>query len=258
MKFETRTITSPLGVREESEGPVLTGYAATFSEPYCMGPFHEQIDRNAFARSLGSGPDVRLLIDHEGQPLARTKSGTLTLSTDDTGLAVRAALDPADPDVQRLIPKMRRGDLDQMSFSFRVMPGGERWSDDLALRTLTAVEIHGGDVSVVTFPANLATSASVRAADERTAKLAWVDAVVGQIRQQRALAPANLQKLQEVLAGLAMVDEALDAAEQGLDDALAGMSAALGLPNPDPADEVEANSARPLGLALAVARRLGL
>jgi hypothetical protein len=54
-----------------------------FNQPYDMGPFWEQVDRRAFDRTLGMQPDVRLLIDHEGQPLARTKSGTLTLSTDD-------------------------------------------------------------------------------------------------------------------------------------------------------------------------------
>jgi hypothetical protein len=46
--------------------------------------------------------------------LARTKSGTLRLAEDERGLRIDATLDPTDPDVQRLIPKMKRGDMSQM------------------------------------------------------------------------------------------------------------------------------------------------
>ncbi|GAB3216786.1 HK97 family phage prohead protease [Mycolicibacterium hippocampi] len=150
----------------------LTGYASTF-EPYEMyggpaqGGWIEQLDKGAFTKSLREKPDLHLLINHEGMPLARTKSGTLTLSADTKGLKVSAKLDRTDPDVQRLEVKMRRGDLDEMSFAFRVR--SQQWSntddfpDDLhALRTITEVNLHKGDVSVVNFGANPTTSASVR------------------------------------------------------------------------------------------------
>jgi HK97 family phage prohead protease len=180
--IETRTVTSTLEFREEGAAPVLEGYAATFdARGYDMGAFMERIDPGAFERTYRTA-DVRLLVDHAGQPLARTKSGTLTLTPDATGLRARAELDPTDPDVQRLMPKMRRGDLDQMSFAFRVDgEDGDSWEyppGQKPMRTLRSLNLSGGDVSVVTYPANPDTSVTVRAEDERTANLAFVTALL--------------------------------------------------------------------------------
>lgn len=258
---ETRTVTAPIEMREEGGVPKLSGYAATFNQLYDLGPFREKIDAAAFNRTLETNPDVRLLIDHEGQPLARTKSGTLRLYSDGTGLRAEADLDPTDPDVQRLMPKMRRGDLDQMSFAFRVPAGGDSWSDDYSERTLREINLQGGDVSVVTYPANPATSVSLRALDLVAAKTVFVETLMREARAGRAISAENMAKLQAVLASLADVDAALDAADVGLDGALATMSEVMGVPNPDPAnpdDTGQANSHRPLGLALATARRLGI
>lgn len=162
---------------------VIKGYASTF-QPYEMygGPANgygwiEQIARGAFERTLKENPDLHLLINHEGLPLARTKSGNLFLSVDDHGLHVVAHLDRSDPDVQRLEPKMRRGDMDEMSFAFRVK--GQTWEstpefkdDPEALRTITEVSLHKGDVSVVNWGANPTTSVSI---DRALAALADCD-----------------------------------------------------------------------------------
>jgi HK97 family phage prohead protease len=201
--FETRTVTASFEMRDDSAtgAPVLQGYAATFNQEYDLGPFRERIAPGAFTRSLGSGADVRLLVDHTGQPLARTKSGTLKLSSDGVGMRAEATLDPTDPDVQRLLPKMRRGDLDQMSFAFRVPKGGDSWSDDMSLRTLNEVNLAGGDVSVVTYPANPATSVSVRAHDLHEARCVFVERAVAEMRTG-ALSPENLAKLRDILAEL--------------------------------------------------------
>ncbi|MCA2265195.1 hypothetical protein A5626_01755 [Mycobacterium marseillense] len=85
----------------------------------------EQIDTRAFDATLAAHPDVMLLTNHGGLPLARTASGNLTLKADGHGLHVRAEMDPSDPDVQHIVAKMRshngrRPLLDQMSFAFRV------------------------------------------------------------------------------------------------------------------------------------------
>ncbi|WP_082939897.1 HK97 family phage prohead protease [Mycolicibacterium peregrinum] len=160
-------------LRADSSGQVtLEGYASTF-EPYEMyggperGGWIEQIDKRAFAKTLRESPDLMLLINHEGMPLARTKSGTLKLSVDSHGLKVSAKLDRSDPDVQRLESKMRRGDMDEMSFAFRVK--AQTWSttpefsnDNQALRTITEVSLHKGDVSVVNYGANPTTHAEVK------------------------------------------------------------------------------------------------
>ena len=116
-RFEVRS--------ETADELILTGYASTF-ESYEMyggpaaGGWFEQLAATAFDETLSEKPDLHLLINHEGMPLARTKSGTLQLSVDKRGLKVTARLDRSDPDVQRLEAKMRRGDMDEMSFAFRV------------------------------------------------------------------------------------------------------------------------------------------
>lgn len=145
----------------------FTGYASVFDNGYDLygGPpvgWTEFVHRNAFDKTLKEGPDLHLLINHEGLPLARTKSGTLKLGTDDTGLIVEADLDRRDPDVQRLQTKMERGDIDEMSFAFRVKR--QSWNHDETERYLEEVSLHKGDVSVVNFGANPATSATLRSA----------------------------------------------------------------------------------------------
>jgi len=145
-------------------GPVeLVGYAATFGEPYPVGSFTETIIRGAFGRTLGEDPDVSLLINHTGTPLARTTSGTMTLSEDARGLLVCAELEPSDPDVAALVPKLKRGDLSEMSFAFRATQ--QEWSEDKTERSVRECSIHRGDVSIVTNAANPRATASLRDQD---------------------------------------------------------------------------------------------
>lgn len=159
---ERRLAATVLEVRDDdADGITLTGYASTFNDPYDMGWYTETVAAGAFKRTLGQKPDVRLLLNHDGLPLARTKSGTLTLDTDSKGLRVEANLDPSDPDVAGMVPKMKRGDLNQMSFAFRV--DSDLWEDDFTKRTLRELNLNNGDVSVVTYPANPNAAVALRA-----------------------------------------------------------------------------------------------
>ena len=163
---ERRTFDANLETRDLGDGATgfhLTGYATVFSTPYNVGGengFMETIAPGALKRSLAENPDVQLLQNHEGMPLARTKSGTLTLVADAHGLKVDAELDPSDPDVQALAPKLRRGDVDSMSIAFRAT--GQKWSADRTERTITEMSIHRADVSVVSRPASESTSVALR------------------------------------------------------------------------------------------------
>jgi HK97 family phage prohead protease len=238
--FESRTVNAQFEMRDDSAGaPILEGYAATFNQEYDLGPFRERIDPSAFTRTLSNGPDVRLLVDHEGQPLARTKSGTLTLSTDSQGLHARATLDPADPDVQRLLPKMRRGDLDQMSFAFRVPAGGDSWENDYTLRTIIEASLSGGDVSVVTYPANPHTAVTVRSDSPNEADYVFVERLMREHRAGAAISSANMTRLRSVLSAISVADDNLDQAQADLADV-------LGVDNPDPAEvpDAQQNSLR--------------
>lgn len=158
-KDETRFFAfTNIEARQEGDGNLLIGYAAVFDSPSEPMPFVEYVRRGAFAKTLNDGADVRLLIDHEGVPLARTKSGTLMLEEDDRGLRVEASLDPMNPDAQRVISAMKRGDISQMSFAFRTIK--DEFNTDRSVRELKEVQLY--DVSVVTFPAYEETIAEIR------------------------------------------------------------------------------------------------
>lgn len=182
----------------------LRGYATVWDVPYDVGGgpsaggWVETMSRGAANRTLNARPDVRLLVNHEGIPLARTRSGTLTLSADDQGLLVVApALDLSSPLVQQVRSAMDRGDMDEMSMAFRVTR--QEWSQDQTDRVIRefALDIPGADVSLVTYPANPATVARLRAAagvDDQpaaakraasTMSLTVARAIVDQVRVRR-------------------------------------------------------------------------
>ena len=132
-------------LRADTDGDTLrlSGYAAVFDSP----AHGEVVTRTAFKRTLDHGADVRLLLNHDGLPLARTKSGTLDLSTDDRGLMVKADLDPDSQLARDVLSAVKRGDMTGMSFGFRVVQDG--YTAD-GVRELREVALH--DVSVVTYP----------------------------------------------------------------------------------------------------------
>lgn len=167
---ETREIRffSDTGLQfEERDGkpPVLRGHAAVFNSFSEDMGFRELIRPGAFAGTLAKNPDVRLLINHDGLPLARTTAGTLRLREDKRGLHFEAELDQKDPDVQRIAPKVRRGDLSNMSFAFRTIKDHWRTEGGDEIRELHELDLHDGDVSVVTYPAYKAADVALRSRD---------------------------------------------------------------------------------------------
>jgi HK97 family phage prohead protease len=156
---------------------LFTGYASVTETPYEMqdwlGPYTEVIRSGAFKKTLNDGADVPFLINHGGMTLARTKSGTLRLSEDDTGLYTEADLDPASPTVQTLRSAMERGDVDEMSFAFWITR--RQWSPDFEQLDILEVNLNKGDVSVVNYGANPATAGAQLNARELGARLAQLD-----------------------------------------------------------------------------------
>jgi uncharacterized protein len=141
----------------------LRGYASTTEDPYpvrdWLGEYQETICRGAFTKALQERDDVRLLVNHEGIPVARTKSGTMALNEDERGLLVDVpSLDTDSPLVQTMRSAMVRGDLDQMSFSFKATR--QEWNEDYTERFVREVKLY--DVSVVTYPANEGTDVKLR------------------------------------------------------------------------------------------------
>ena len=99
--------------------------------------------------------------------MARTRSGTLTLREDERGLYMESNLDENDPDVRALVPKMKRGDLDKMSFAFR--PTRQSWDDSGNIPTRTIEEASLYDVSIVTTPAYEGTEIGLRSLEAHRA-----------------------------------------------------------------------------------------
>jgi len=152
-------------LREDDNGDVkVEGYAAVFNQRADIGGlFTEEFKPGAFADAIGRD-DVVFLVNHDGLPLARTRSGTLALSEDKKGLKVSTTLDGQDPDVKAIVRKMKRGDLDKMSIAF--IPQKQEWDDteDTPHRVITQASLY--DVSVVTTPAYDGTEIALRSLDE--------------------------------------------------------------------------------------------
>lgn len=227
--LETRLNTlDSVEIRDVDTAPTLDGYASTYNEPYPVGHFDETVSPSAFDRTMKNKPDVRLLVDHEGQPLARTASGTLTLDhTNRKGYRAQAPLDLANPDVQRVASAMKRGDLNQMSFGFRIPAGGDDWdySGERPLRTLKEINMQGGDVSIVTYPANAGTSASLRSGAEGEASWVLADAMLREVRSGRSFDKTTLRHLHIALDDLGLTLRDTNDAET-LDDVRATVSTA--------------------------------
>ena len=190
-KTERRTfVVRDIETRAEDGKLRMAGYAAVFNKPSLPLPFIETIAAGAFRKTLTETPDVRLLINHEGLPLARTKNGTMKLYEDERGLYFEAEL--ADTQEARdLHTLVARGDVDQMSFAFRVIR--QKWNEDRTQRTLTEVSLADGDVSIVTYPAYPATSVEAREALKKA---------IAQIKEGREVSGDSLLVLESIFGDL--------------------------------------------------------
>lgn len=147
------------------------GLASAYETPYEMydffGPYTEIVTAGAGAGSLARADlDVPLVLGHDSmRRIARTSTGTLQLSEDDGGLRVEAPeLDMNDRDVSYIVPKIRAGLIDEMSFMFRITRG--HWSPDYTEYRIDEYDIHRGDVAIVGFGANPYTVSDLRAAPQ--------------------------------------------------------------------------------------------
>lgn len=142
---------------------IVEGYALVFEQPTVLFvdngvEYKEVIDRNALENA--DLTDVPFKYNHSNDHfvLARTRNKTLELKVDEKGLFVRANLAniTAGQDLYKLI---QRGDIDKMSFGFKVAEE----SYDAITHTRRIVRIEKiVDVSAVSEPAYEATSISAR------------------------------------------------------------------------------------------------
>lgn len=137
----------------ETEPPMprLTGYAAVFDQVTVLLPadtwyagspeIREVIERGAFAKSITQS-DQRAVWNHNTDiVLGRRQRGTLKLWEDAKGLGNE--ISPPDTDLIRdmVIAPIERGDVDQMSFAFRVIRDSVLEEDNVITITLKELDL---------------------------------------------------------------------------------------------------------------------
>lgn len=154
-----------------SAGAEFWGLAARTNYGYEMydafGPYTETVDAGAFGPSLARADlDVPLVLQHvDLRRVARTtipagQLGHLSLTEGTDGLECLAQLDPCDPDVAYIMPKIRSGLVNEMSFKFRIVRG--QWSPDWSEYHIQEADIMRGDVAICGYGANPGTVAEIR------------------------------------------------------------------------------------------------
>lgn len=167
-------------------GPVIDGHAAVFDRlSDDLGGFREKIAPGAFRDAIEVS-DVRALFNHDSNfVLGRTKSGTLEIREDEQGLYTVTQAPENDTIRHMVLDPIRRGDVDQMSFAFRIKADGDHWeeTDEGMVRTIKpggVAELY--DISPVTYPAYPDTAVAVRSLKtileqdaELSKRMAWLE-----------------------------------------------------------------------------------
>lgn len=165
-----RLTATELRASKEADGSFkVEGYAAKFGVlSHDFGGWREKIAPGAFSRAIREKQDVTFLWMHDRRTLmARVKSGTLSLEADATGLRVKASIADTQ-DGKDLFARMSRGDVDQMSFTFRTVRDDWEFNGPIAVRTLQDVDLY--DVSAVDEGQYPETELGMRAFAEARAK----------------------------------------------------------------------------------------
>lgn len=180
-EVEIRCLISDLHIEQREVGTAsrtIAGYASKFeswSEPI-MGWFKEKIARSAFDECDLS--DVIMCFNHNADDvLARTISGTLSLSVDDIGLKFSFKA-PNTTRGNHMLELVHRGDINKYSFKFIVEADEWLYADGRSGDTeLSGIKKYDErtilkfskliDVALVVFPAYKDTEASVRHLEQR-------------------------------------------------------------------------------------------
>jgi HK97 family phage prohead protease len=175
-------------VREQTDGHIK-GYPILFnvlSED--LGGFRERILPDA----IQFADDLKADFNHNADYiLGRTLAGTLKVSTDARGVFMDVT-PPATNWARDLMASVKRGDIDQGSFSFRVLPGGQQITEESGQQVRTLSKILVRRVSVVSDPAYTKTSIEVRSKPSHAGGGAPKQAPLSVYRQLQGLIESDL------------------------------------------------------------------
>ena len=189
--------------KDEERGNILEGVPIVFNQKTDLGWCYEIIEPTALDET--DMKDVRFLVNHDTNsiPFARSrnnnKNSTMQLEVKNDGLHIRVDLaTEKNPRAQELHSAVERGDIDQMSFMFRV--NGDKWDDldtDHPTRHITSIsKIY--EVSAVTFPAYEGTSLNARSTDDGHASLESAREALENARKLEETRKNLLSKLKEI------------------------------------------------------------
>lgn len=191
---------SSMELRTMSDGQmVVEGYATTWGE-YLLWEeegyrVYEKFDRHAFDKCDLS--DIIMQLNHEGRVYARGGNKTLIVEPDENGLQITAYLGGTE-EGRKIFEEIKGGYLTKMSHGFRKKTDKREVIED---HETGMIEVHRTilevakeyDVSVVSLPANDATSISARSLCE---------GVIAEVKQERLAeeARARIKKLIAITA----------------------------------------------------------
>lgn len=166
---QVRSVPTTFETREADDGQlIISGYFSVFNTIYEIGPgMSESVAPGAFRNSMQN--DVRALTNHNTTlVLGRTTAGTLKLLEDAVGLYGEITINPKDSDAVNTYERVKRGDVSQCSFGFRITEESTEIRKDGSVHwTIRDVDLY--EVSVCTFPAYEETN--VKARSEQLAEI---------------------------------------------------------------------------------------
>lgn len=175
----------------------ISGVPIVFEQKTDIGGwFEETIARGAISEDVLR--DVAFFYNHDlnSKPLARTRTGKLKFTIENDGVHMDANVNLQRSDVNDMYLAINDGDIDGMSFMFRVE--ADEWTDldsDYPKRRITKIG-YVQEVSAVNYPAYEGTSINARsdgspdgdrkALDEARAKYRAVDTAALELEKLKA------------------------------------------------------------------------
>ncbi|MFD2681209.1 HK97 family phage prohead protease [Bacillus seohaeanensis] len=150
----------------EEESFLIEGYINKFNTRSQFMGFFEQVDKNAFNRTLADGHNIFGLYNHDSSKiLGSTKTNSLQLFVDDIGLRFSLNINPNVSYAKDTYELVRSGDVEGCSFGFYVTDDDWDYLEDgTELRVIKDLELI--EVTITPFPAYLTSEASCRSYEE--------------------------------------------------------------------------------------------
>jgi len=172
--------------------------------------FRESFAPTSFDRLISAGTLSPVLIvghNRSGLPLASVSGGNMSLKKTSDGIRFQAELSDTSHTANDVADAVRRGDLQGVSLSFSVSPGGDRWSikDGIESRVVTSVATCP-ELSLTPFPCYDTATVAIRAvanlSTESRARLQRASAIAQDIRSGRKVSAENKALLAQALEHL--------------------------------------------------------